>query len=181
MISLNKTNFYTEFSNNLKLDNGDIVYLVSDLTNLFVKFKKMNLKFDINKLIDSILNKIDSNGTLLIPTFNWDYCKGIDFHYLHTKSMTGVLGKTALLRKDFDRTNNPIYSFAVTGKYKNYLLKFKNEDCFGNKSPFDFLYKKNAKYVSIDINFRDYGFTPIHYAEQKANASYRFIKTFEGY
>ena len=95
--------------------------------------------------------------------------------------MTGILGKTALSRKDFDRTNNPIYSFAVTGKYKNYLLKLEHQDCFGNKSPFDFLYKKNAKYLSIDINFRDYGFTPIHYAEQKANASYRFIKTLEGY
>ena len=43
---------------------------------------------------------VGKNGTIFIPTYNWDFCKGKTFHYKKTRSQSGSLGNIALKRKD---------------------------------------------------------------------------------
>ena len=59
--------------------------------------------------------------------------------------MAGSMGSFALKRKDFRRTKNPIYSFAVTGKDKDYLCNLNHNNCFDFDSPFGYLIKNHAK------------------------------------
>tara|TARA_Y100000389_G_C17354850_1_gene460480 strand:- start:344 stop:1081 length:738 start_codon:yes stop_codon:yes gene_type:complete len=143
-------------------------------------FKKKNINFDINCFLDTILEAIGIDGTLVLPTYNWDFCKGVDFNYKKTQSVTGVLGKVALKRDDFIRTTNPIYSFAVAGKEKNNLYNLKHSSCFGEDSPFSYFHKKNVKYLSIGVDYKFLGFTPVHYVEEKVGVSYRYFKDFKG-
>lgn len=164
----------------MNIKKGDIIFLVTDITKLMIYFKKKNIIFNINIFLDILIRKIGKTGTLALPTYNWDFCKGKDFDYYKTKSMTGSLGKLALQRKDFLRTNHPIYSFAVTGQRKEEIFKLKHSSCFGEDSPFAFFYKKNAKYFSIGVDYKSLGFTPVHYVEEKVGVNYRYFKFFSG-
>ena len=83
-------------------------------------------------------------------------------------------------RDDFIRTTNPIYSFAVAGKEKNNLYDLKHLSCFGEDSPFSYFHKKNVKYLSIGVDYKFLGFTPVHYVEEKVGVSYRYFKDFKG-
>jgi aminoglycoside 3-N-acetyltransferase len=162
------------------LNKGDTIMLVSDVSFLLHTYKKNNKYFDINLFIDSVLEKIGKEGTLLIPTYNYDFCKGITFHYHNTSPATGSIAKIALKRKDFKRTTNPIHSFAVCGKDREILYNLKHTSSFGDDSPFSYLHKKNAKYFSVGLDFTNLGFTPAHYVEEKVRVSYRYFKDFVG-
>ena len=176
-------NFESEIRNllnNIEIKKNDFIFLVSDITKLMFYFKKKKIIFDINFFLETILDVIGRKGTLVLPTYNWDFCKGINFDYIKTQSMTGVLGKVALKRDDFIRTTNPIYSFAAAGKEKNHLYDLKHSSCFGEDSPFSYFHKKNVKYLSIGVDYKFLGFTPVHYVEEKVGVSYRYFKNFKG-
>lgn len=174
---------FTEFKENLKklkFKDGDIIFLVSDMTKLLINNREISPDYTLNSILDALLDVVGNNGTILLPTYNFDFCKGITYDYLNTPSRSGALGKAALKRKDFVRTTNPIYSFAVAGKDKNKLYNLKHSSCFGNDSPFYYLHKNNSKYFSIGIDIKDSGFTPGHYIEEKVRVSYRYFKDFTG-
>ena len=160
--------------------NGDKVLVSSSILKFLIKSKKENKKFEANIIIDLLINKIGKEGTLLFPTFNWDFCKGKDFDYYKTLSSSGSLGNFALQRSDFKRTKNPIYSFAVTGKDKDFICSLKHESCFGLDSPFGYLINNKGKNLFIDIDYKD-GFTFDHIAEETVGVDYRYFKNFSGF
>ena len=55
----------------------DFIFLVSDITKLMFYFKKKNIDFNINFFLDTILEAIGKDGTLVLPTYNWDFCKKV--------------------------------------------------------------------------------------------------------
>lgn len=161
----------------LKIGDGDNLLINSDIKKILINYKGNEKKFDPSKILDVAIKKIGKNGTLLLPTFNWDFCSGKDFDYLNTPSRSGSLTKIALSRKEFKRTKNPIYSFAVYGKNKNYLSNLSHDNSFDLNSPFGFLIKNKGKNLFIDIDYKD-SLTFVHVAEQKIGVSYRYIKKF---
>jgi len=134
-------------------------------------------KLDLNIFIDSLINKIGKNGTLLFPTFNWGFCSGETFDYNKTVSNTGALTNTALKRDDFTRTKHPIYSFAVWGKDKEKLYNMNNKSSFGEDSPFAYLHRNKAKMLTIGLCYQN-SFTFVHYVEEMEKVGYRFMKDF---
>lgn len=161
----------------LGLKKGDVVQISSDITDLWKVTKKNEGKFDLNAFIDEILAIIGPEGTLLIPTFNWDFCKGKCFDYKKTPSQTGFLGSIALRRKDFKRTHHALYSFAVAGKDADLLFSIDNKDSFGPDSPFAYLERVDAVNITIGIPTGK-SFTLVHYIEEKVGIPYRYIKDF---
>lgn len=160
------------------IKRGDTVLLTSDITDLYLQCQEHGEQFDPNILLDKFQEAVGEEGTLLIPTYNWGFCKGKTFNYLRTPSKTGAIGNAALRRKDFVRTKHPIYSFAVWGKDADELYAMENVESFGADSPFAYLEKVNAINVFIGSASLRNSFTYIHYIEQKSGASYRFSKTF---
>lgn len=161
------------------LEKGDIVYLISDVLDLAKVCRLNGERFEAEKFLKTIMNKIGKEGTLLIPVFNWDFCQGIAFDYCNTKGKTGALGNCVLKNAEFKRTKHPIYSFMIWGKKQKELVSVEQEDCFGSGSIFDFLYKNNAKAFVIGLNALE-GLTMMHYVEQKIGVPYRYFKSFEG-
>ena len=173
--------------NKFEIKKGDKILLSSDLLRLLIKSKKNEINFDPNNLIDILKEKIGKNGTLLIPTFNWDFFKKKIFSSDKSPSHSGSLGNIALKRKDFLRSFNPIYSFAVTGKDKKKICNQKHNDCFSLNSPFGYLIKNKGKNLIIDYHYKNpkeylfIGFPFHHVAEQAVKVKYRYIKEFEGF
>ena len=161
------------------LQKGDSILLTSEVLGLWNLFREANNEFNPESIITCLQEIISEEGTILIPTFNWNICSNKYYDYNKTKSKTGMLGNVALKMPGFKRTYHPIYSFAVWGKERDIFLSMDNKDSFGIGSPFDYFYKNNYKNIFIDIGFAD-SFTFIHYVEQCHNVDYRFVKEFNG-
>lgn len=161
------------------IDKGDLIYVISDVLELAKKSRLNGEKFDAQIFLQSIMKKVGTEGTILVPTFNWDFCKGKTFDYRHTPGKTGALGNAALKNNEFIRTKHPIYSFAVWGKRQDEILSIDVEDSFGKDTIFDYLYKNHAKAFVIGLNALD-GLTMVHYIEQIVGVPYRYLKVFEG-
>ena len=177
---MNELSFETEFRkilNRLEIKKNDKILVSSNILKIISKFKNKNFP---KIIIKCLKNKISSKGTLLFPTFNWNFCKGETYDYKKTKSNTGALSNISLTMKDFKRSINPIYSFNVYGKDKKKIIQIKHESCFGLDSPFGYLIKNKGKNLFIDLDYKD-ALTFVHVAEEKVGVNYRYIKKFEGH
>lgn len=161
------------------IQRGDSILLTSEVLGLWNLFREANNEFNPESIITCLQEIITAEGTILIPTYNWNICENKFYDYNRSKSKTGALGNVSLKMPGFKRTYHPIYSFAVWGKKSDIFLNMDNRDSFGMGSPFDYFYKNNFKNIFIDTGFAK-GFTFIHYVEQCCNANYRFIKEFDG-
>ena len=169
---------YREWFQMVGINTGDIIDVTSDLMSVILYCRENGKKFDSDELIDELQRTVGEDGTVLIRTFNWDFCHGKTFDIRNTPSRVGSLGNTALRREDFRRTQHPLYSWMVWGKYTDELCALDVKSSFGEYSVFDFLYKKKAKLLCIG-NTQVCGFTQTHYAETIAKVPFRFEKNFK--
>lgn len=160
-----------------EIQTGDIIYVVSDVLELAKSAREHGERFDRDAFLSDLQKKVGEQGTIMIPTFNWDFCRGIAFDYYNTPCRTGALGTAALRRKDFIRTKHPIYSFAVWGKDAEYLAAQDEKNSFGENSLFDYMYKNDAKALVIGLDAMD-GLTFMHHVEQMVGVPFRYDKVF---
>lgn len=171
---------YTEWLENQNwLGKGDCVYIVSDMLELAKAYKALDRRLDLDRVIQGLQEMVGQEGTLLFPTFNWDFCKGVEFDYQKTPVRTGSLSKAALKRQDFVRTAHPLYSFAVWGAHRQELFENQAVDAFGPATIFEKLYDWNAKALVIGLTPLQ-GVTYIHHVEQTVGVPYRYNKEFSG-
>jgi len=169
---------YLKIAKYLPIEKGDTLFISSDIGNLFREAYNHKENFDPNKFIDTFIEKIGNEGTLIFPTYNWGFCKGETFNYKKTVCKTGALGTRALSRNDFKRTKHPIYSFAVCGKDKELLVNMNNESSFGINSPFAYFNNKKAKNLIIDVEYSSC-YTFVHHVEEMSDIrTYRYLKSF---
>jgi len=161
---------------NLDLEEGDIVLLHSDST-ILREITGLNWSNTLTLLKDCFLNVLGESGTLIVPTFNWDFCKGKPYSHEKTRSQVGMFTNNILFDDRSLRSFHPIYSFAAIGPHKEELLNNVSNSSFGDNSVFHRLHKINAKIVFFNF---DLGTTFVHYVEQKLDVDYRYIKYFTG-
>ena len=159
------------------LSRGDSVWIASDVKQLLYSCIEHEDDTDFNVLIDSVIDIIGPEGTILIPTFNWDFCKGKAFDIRKSPSQTGSIGKVALKRNDFKRTQHPIYSFAVWGSGAEELASMENRSSFGADGPFAWCRYHDTKNVFIDVECQ-HSYTFVHYVEEMIGVPYRYLKNF---
>lgn len=168
---------YRELIEGLGIERGDVIDIASDMASVMIYYMNRKIKCDPNDIIDMLIEAVGPEGTVMIRTFNWDYCHGTDFDIRTTPSKVGMLGNIALKRDDFVRTKHPLYSWMVWGKGADELVAMENVSAFGADTPFDYLYKNNGKEICIGNTNTD-ACTQLHHAETVAEVPYRFNKPF---
>jgi aminoglycoside 3-N-acetyltransferase len=130
-------------------------------------------------VIDVLLEILTPEGTLIMPTFNFDFNKGQPWDVRTTPSQMGVL--TELVRTDprAKRVFHPFYSFAIIGKYAGELTRERYKSSYERKSVFGKLRDLDAKIMIIGLDYT-HSFTFVHHVEQMEGVDYRFIKAFTG-
>lgn len=167
-----------DYAKHMDIMPGDIVFISSDSRIMLYDSLRVGIDANLNDFIDGVIEAVGEQGTVVFPTYNWDFCKGEAFDYCNTPSKTGTLSSIALKRPDFKRTKHPIYSFAVWGKYQDLLCNMDNTDSFGLDSPFGFFKEYDVKNYIIDVSLQ-HCFTYTHFVEEQSRAvDYRFIKDF---
>ena len=163
---------YREIAKELDIQKGDIVLLTSDILKLAIKSRKSEKEFDVNAFLDSFLEALGPNGTLLIPAYNFDLEKGDTYSISETLPMTGSLAVTAMKRSDFLRTSHPLHSFLVCGRDAQLLSDINNTSSFGPDSPFAYLNEKNALMVFAGTSVAE-AMTFTHFVEEAEQVGYR--------
>ncbi len=158
---------------------GDRIWLSSDLIPYILSCKKKQENFDPSELLTSLQHAVGQNGTILIPTFNFDFSNKQFYDYRNTKGTSGILGNIALERKGFTRTLHPLHSFAVWGKDAKKITSMDNKHSFGTDSPFGYCYNNHVKQIILGTDYV-HAMTFIHYAEFICKVPYRVPKSFNG-
>lgn len=161
------------------LSKGDVVLIHSALSGFLKEYKEKNILLTPDMVLDSFILSVGKEGTLLFPTYNFDFTKGIMFDIKNTKSETGVLTEVARKRKDFIRTEHPLFSFAVCGAMKDKFSNLKNYTAFGSDSPFAMLLKSDGKIAALNVA-GEYCMTFYHHVEETEDAPNRYHKKFIG-
>lgn len=130
-------------------------------------------------VIDAFLAVLGPEGTLVMPTFNFDFCEGAPWDVRETPSKMGYM--TELVRKDprAKRVFHPIYSFAVIGLHAEFLTAERYASSYGANSVFAKLRELNGKIMVIGLSYND-SMTFFHHVEEMEGVDYRFIKSFNG-
>ncbi|ANE33113.1 aminoglycoside N3-acetyltransferase [Campylobacter hyointestinalis] len=147
-------------------------------TELFTLGKPLLPKDEfLRVLLECFYEVIGKNGTLIMPTFTYSFCKNKIYDKLNSRSTMGVLTEFFRHQNGVVRTNDPIFSFAINGANKDAFLS-DTKSCFGKNSVYDVLKKMEGKIVLLGNQKLGYTFT--HYIEEQAEVSYRYFKEFSG-
>ncbi|HEB7545043.1 N-acetyltransferase LegH [Campylobacter coli] len=159
----------------IKLDikKGDILCVHTELFNFGIPLLPRN-EF-LQTILDCFFEAIGKEGTLIMPTFTYSFCKNEIYDKTNSKSKMGILTEFFRKQEGVKRTNDPIFSFAVKGTKEELFLK-DTTSCFGENCVYDVLYKNNGKFITLG----GVGHTLTHYAEEHFSVGYRYHKFFKG-
>ena len=148
----------------LNLKKNDNIIFHSNISGLYQYEKKINI--NICKLfLKTILNYIGKEGTLLIPTYNYNFTKGKTYERNKTDCQVGLLGNILLKKFYKSRTYDPVFSHLVFGKLKKDLFNCDYKESFGDRSIFSKIIQKKFKIVCFCCSVNNITF--IHYIEKK--------------
>ncbi len=156
---------------------GDTLLLQSSLKRTLLAHRGSGIH--LATILDSFLEALGPEGTLLLPLFNFEYCKGASFDIRHTPSQMGALTEAGRCHPGALRTWHPIYSFAVIGKHAAAFKALRNRSAYGTDSPFDLLHRLGGKIGILDLPDQ-HSMTFYHYVEEQIGVPYRYLKNFEG-
>jgi len=130
-------------------------------------------------VIDALLAALGTDGTLIMPSFNFDFNKGKPWDVRSTPSQMGIL--TEFVRKDprAKRVFHPIYSFAIIGKHAEMLGSLRYKSSYERNSVFGKLRDLDGKIMVIGLSYTN-SMTFFHHIEQMEGVDYRFLKQFTG-
>ena len=114
---------------------------------------------------------------ILIPTFNYDFCKNGVYNRLESPSQVGALSDYFRVHYALFRSLTPIFNFVILNQNKEFSLK-PSLNVFGQDSLFAELYKQNGLVLFLGADFSTNTF--LHYIEECSKVGYRYIKSFSG-
>ena len=129
-------------------------------------------------VMESFLEAVGPDGTVLFPLFNFDFTKGVPFDIRSTPSQMGALTEAARLHPDALRSGHPIYSFAIIGPQAQ-KFNVDNFSGYGPDSPFAILRQLDGKIGVLDLEDQN-SMTFYHHIEEMHGVPYRFHKKFTG-
>jgi aminoglycoside N3'-acetyltransferase len=113
--------------------------------------------------------------TVLIPTFNYDFCQTGLFDVSNDECQVGTLNEH-LRRSGLPRTQTPVFSFCLMNNRAFGLFPVQNP--FGRHSTFQILCELDGWIGFLGAGFNANTF--LHFVEEGLPISYRYIKVFRG-
>jgi aminoglycoside 3-N-acetyltransferase len=130
-------------------------------------------------VVEALLELLGCEGTLIMPTFNFDFCKGQPWDVRNTPSHMGAMTNMVREHPDAKRVFHPIYSFAILGKHAEFLTQERYKSSYGPNSLFAKLRQLDGKIMVIGLRYTD-SMTFFHHVEEMEGVDYRFMKEFTG-
>lgn len=161
-----------------KISLSKYVIIYSDLFTIL--FKKKTRKQKLNYILKVVNLLLAKKYTVILPTFNLNFPKTKVTGYSADFITTGYLNKFLIKKKNFYRTQKPIYNYAVLGPNAKKILNLKQTTAWGKDSVLGYLVRNNAAGLGFGVNSNDFGWVVIHCCEEDMKVPYRFYKKFIG-
>lgn len=161
------------------VEPGDTLLVHSDIRRTLHTARKAGHRLTPDEVLESFLEAIGPDGTLLLPTFNFDFTSGTPFDIRQTPSQMGVLTEAGRQYAGSVRTGHPVYSFAAIGARAGLFAGIDNRSAYADDSPFGLLRRLEGRIAALDLDDHD-SMTFYHHVEEMKRASYRFFKDFHG-
>lgn len=161
------------------VEAGDMLLLHSSVKRTVRRLLSERYPANVDIILDSFLEALGSEGTLLIPLFNFDFNAGKAFDIRSTPSQMGALTEAARLRSGTVRTGHPVYSFAALGRRRDLFANIDNVSGYGADSPFAILRRDGGKIGVLDLPDVN-SMTFYHHVEELEQVDYRYRKRFTG-
>ena len=159
--------------------NGDVLLLHASVKRTLSHNNSIAEGLRPEDILESFLDALGPNGTLVLPLFNFDFTNGVPFDIKSTPSHMGILTEVARKRNDMVRTGHPVYSFGVLGRHSSIFEGVDNKSAYGHDSPFSILRDLDGKIGALDLDEND-SMTFHHFVEESCQVGYRYYKTFTG-
>ena len=126
----------------------------------------------------SALRKVlGTEGTVIVPTFNFGFCDGEAFDPKSTPSVgMGIFSEYVRNLTGSVRSTHPMQSVAAVGPQANFICDGDSETAFGPFGPFSKLLDLNARGLLLGTTMKF--FSLIHLVEEQQKVPYRFTKKF---
>lgn len=155
--------------------NGDILYVHSNIT----RYCRAQGSGGLEGVQGVLQEAAGPDGTVCVPAYNYDFCKGVPFDLANTPSQVGLFSEHLRLEDGAIRSQHPIFSHVALGKHAKALCGNTGPSGTGSGSVFERLHIFGAKLVHFGIRFYD-ACTYLHYVEQVVGVPYRYSKWFTG-
>jgi len=157
---------------------NDLVMIHGD-AGVAAQFTHIDSNQRIQELIRQIIEYFSPEGTVVVPTFSYSFTKNKNFDVDNTPSEIGKFSESFRRYPLMRRSSHPIFSVAGIGNHFEKFEKSRIDDCFGEGTAFDLLYKLGGKIICLGCDFDRTTFA--HYVEQYFEVPYRYMKNFSGY
>ncbi len=130
-------------------------------------------------IVGTLLEVIGDEGTLVVPTFCFGFCRKEPFDRRKTPSeQMGVLSETVRRWQGSCRSPHPMQSISVVGRHAQRLTQLDPLAAFDESGPFAGLLELDAKLLLLGAPMQ--AASLVHLAEQRREVPYRYRKRFEG-
>ena len=161
------------------IDCGDLVLLHSNIIRTLGLMKRNGFQPSTDIILESFIQTVGEDGTLLFPLFNFDFTSGITFDMNTSKSHMGGLTEAVRNHPNAVRTGHPVYSFCAIGAHSHKFKDVDNVSGYGADSPFGILRELDGKVAVLDI-VENNSMTFHHHVEEMMSVPYRYMKNFTG-
>lgn len=130
-------------------------------------------------LLDTILDTIGPNRTLLMPTFSNDFVRTRRFDLKLSRVDNGVLSQLFLKTSGAQRSRQPLHSYAVLGPRAGEVLALPCTTAWGPDSIIGWMERVNARICPLGLPWHQ-GCSFFHWVEEHLQVPYRYFKRFAG-
>lgn len=126
-----------------------------------------------------IKDRIGENGTIVVPTFNFGFCRGEPFVPDLTISIgMGDFSEYVRQLPGAVRSPHPMQSVAAIGRYAHEICEKETRSSFDPGGAFDVMLKLEAHGFLFGAPMQSFSF--VHLAEERLSVPYRYWKEFTG-
>jgi len=133
----------------------------------------------VHTYLSALITCTGPEGTIAVPTFNFDFAKGERFNPQETPSIgMGIFSEYIRQLPEAQRTTHPMQSIAVLGRYSDSLVECDTPSAFDPGSAFERMLDLDFKILLLgaDVN----AISLLHLSEQRNQVPYRYWKDFIG-
>jgi len=156
------------------ISSGDTLYVASSMVAFY------HWENPCVQVIELLREVLGDEGTLIMPGFNFGFCKGEPFDREHTPTVGSVLTEAFRILKGTYRSWAPPYhNILANGKLAQAMTTIESNTSFGVDSVFQKLIDMDVKHLLIGCMFNQ-GVTHFHLLEEQEGVPYRYWKRLEG-
>lgn len=129
------------------------------------------------RIYDILRDHFGDEATVVVPTFNFDFCRGMEFNRQYTPSQNmGAFSEYVRQLPQARRSPHPMQSLAAIGPLARDLTERDTPGAFDEAGSFDALLDHGAHLLLLGCGID--AVSLVHWAEQKVGVPYRYYKEF---